>query len=48
MDFLKNVKESKAVKAIQGFYSKHVIRKLFLTILCVALLIGIIYMFPAK
>ncbi len=47
MDFLKNLKESKAVKAIQGFYSKHVIRKLFLTILCVALLIGIIYMFPA-
>ena len=33
MDFLKNLKESKAVKAIQGFYSKHVIRKLFLTIL---------------
>ena len=46
MNFLKNLKENKAVKAIRCFYAKHVIRKLFLTILAVALLIGIIYMFP--
>ena len=46
MNFLKNLKENKAVKAIRRFYAKHVIRKLFLTILAVVLLIGIIYMFP--
>ncbi|MDE7326325.1 MAG: hypothetical protein K2N63_08630, partial [Lachnospiraceae bacterium] len=46
MNFLKNLKESKAVKAIRRFYAKHVIRKLFLTILGAALLIGVIYMIP--
>lgn len=46
MDFLKKLKENKAVKAIRRFYSKHVIRKIFLTILCVVALVGIIYMIP--
>ncbi len=46
MNFWKKLKENAAVKAIRRFYAKHVIRKLFLTILCVVLLAGIIYMFP--
>ncbi len=47
MNFFKKLNESKAVKAIRRFYSRHVIRKLALTILCVVALIGIIYMVPA-
>ena len=46
MNFLKNLEGNKMVQAIRRFYSKHIIRKLFLTILCVALVIGIICMIP--
>ena len=46
MNFLKNLEGNKMVQAIRRFYSKHIIRKLFLTILCAALVIGIICMIP--
>lgn len=46
MNFLKKLKENAAVKAIRRFYAKHVIRKLFLTILCAVVLAGMIYMVP--
>ncbi len=46
MNFGKKIKEHKSIQAIRRFYSRHIIRKLFLTALCAALIIGIVYMIP--